>query len=87
MVRELTAHLCLQQQELHRGAGCVVEFYDAFSAVDEGSVGLLLEYMDGGSLQDVVDAVVVEASFKDGAMNADGMSESPEWIKINYENI
>jgi serine/threonine protein kinase len=34
----------------------IVDFYDAFSAVDEGGVGLMIEYMDGGSLQDIVDS-------------------------------
>jgi hypothetical protein len=29
----------------------IVDFYDAFSNVDDGGVGLMMEYMDGGSLQ------------------------------------
>jgi serine/threonine protein kinase len=29
----------------------IVDFYDAFSNVEEGGVGLMMEYMDGGSLQ------------------------------------
>lgn len=33
----------------------IVDFYDAFSNVDEGGVALMMEYMDGGSLQDIVD--------------------------------
>ena len=32
----------------------VVDFIDAFSNIDEGGVALMIEYMDGGSLQDVV---------------------------------
>lgn len=34
----------------------IVDFFDAFSNVDEGGVGLMIEYMDGGSLQDIVDS-------------------------------
>mmetsp|Transcript_9428 Transcript_9428/g.17642 ORF Transcript_9428/g.17642 Transcript_9428/m.17642 type:complete len:873 (-) Transcript_9428:1175-3793(-) len=34
----------------------IVDFYDAFSNVDDGGVGLMMEYMDGGSLQDIADA-------------------------------
>lgn len=33
----------------------IVDFYDAFSNIDEGGVGLMIEYMDGGSLQDIVE--------------------------------
>lgn len=41
---------------LHKvGHEYIVDFYDAFSALDEGGVGLMIEYMDGGSLQDIVD--------------------------------
>ena len=29
----------------------IVDFFDAFSNVEEGGVGLMMEYMDGGSLQ------------------------------------
>lgn len=32
----------------------IVDFYDAFSNIDEGDVALMMEYMDGGSLQDIV---------------------------------
>lgn len=35
----------------------VVSLYDAFANMSEGTVALMVEYMDGGSLQDVVDAV------------------------------
>ena len=34
---------------------CIVEFYDAFSNLEDGGVALMMEYMDGGSLQDIVD--------------------------------
>jgi serine/threonine protein kinase len=34
----------------------VVDFYDAFSNIEEGGVALMIEYMDGGSLQDIVAA-------------------------------
>eukprot|EP00602_Paraphysomonas_sp_CaronLab_P007344 CAMPEP_0185034520 /NCGR_PEP_ID=MMETSP1103-20130426/24491_1 /TAXON_ID=36769 /ORGANISM="Paraphysomonas bandaiensis, Strain Caron Lab Isolate" /LENGTH=639 /DNA_ID=CAMNT_0027571211 /DNA_START=267 /DNA_END=2186 /DNA_ORIENTATION=- len=33
----------------------IVDFYDAFSNLEEGGVALMMEYMDGGSLQDVAD--------------------------------
>jgi len=33
----------------------IVSFFDAFSVIDEGGVALMMEYMDGGSLQDIVD--------------------------------
>ena len=33
----------------------VVDFYDAFSNIDDGGVAIMMEYMDGGSLQDIVD--------------------------------
>ena len=32
----------------------IVDFYDAFSNIDDGGVALMMEYMDGGSLQDIV---------------------------------
>lgn len=35
----------------------VVGLYDAFANMQDGSVALMMEYMDGGSLQDMVDAV------------------------------
>ena len=34
----------------------IVNFYDAFIDPGEGSISILVEYMDGGSLQDVVDS-------------------------------
>lgn len=34
----------------------IVDFYDAFSNIEDGGVALMMEYMDGGSLQDVADA-------------------------------
>jgi serine/threonine protein kinase len=36
------------------GKDYIVDFYDAFSNIDEGGVALMMEYMDGGSLQDIV---------------------------------
>jgi serine/threonine protein kinase len=33
----------------------VLGLYDAFSNLKEGTVSLMIEYMDGGSLQDLVD--------------------------------
>ena len=35
----------------------MVSLYDAFANMGEGTVALMVEYMDGGSLQDVVDGV------------------------------
>ena len=32
----------------------IVDFYDAFSNIDDGGVALMMEYMDGGSLQEIV---------------------------------
>lgn len=32
----------------------LVDFHDAFSNIDEGGVAIMMEYMDGGSLQDIV---------------------------------
>ena len=32
----------------------IVDFYDAFVKYDDGGVALMMEYMDGGSLQDIV---------------------------------
>jgi serine/threonine protein kinase len=36
------------------GRDHIVDFYDAFSNLEDGSVALMIEYMDGGSLQDLV---------------------------------
>lgn len=33
----------------------MVGFHDAFISPNEGSVSIVVEYMDGGSLQDIVD--------------------------------
>ena len=32
----------------------IVDFHDAFSNIDDGGVAIMMEYMDGGSLQDIV---------------------------------
>jgi len=37
------------------GEECIVELIDAFSDANDKSVGICFEYMDGGSLQDIVD--------------------------------
>ena len=34
----------------------IVDFYDAFANLEDGGVALMMEYLDGGSLQDIVDA-------------------------------
>jgi hypothetical protein len=34
----------------------IVDLYDAFSNLEDGGVALMMEYMDGGSLQDIVDS-------------------------------
>jgi len=38
------------------GFGNIVRFFDAFSNLEDGGCALCMEYMDGGSLQDIVDA-------------------------------
>lgn len=35
----------------------VVAFYDAFANMEDATVSLMVEFMDGGSLQDIVDTV------------------------------
>jgi serine/threonine protein kinase len=40
-----------------RGADAVVGFMDAFANVAEGKISIMMELMDGGSLQDLADAV------------------------------
>jgi hypothetical protein len=37
--------------QLAAGRAAVVDFYDAFATMGDATVGLLVEYMDGGSLQ------------------------------------
>eukprot|EP01031_Cornospumella_fuschlensis_P026577 gene26576-32119_t len=50
--RESTMHI----KKLHRRPEkYIVDFYDAFSNLEEGVVCLMIEYMDGGSLQDIAD--------------------------------
>jgi serine/threonine protein kinase len=34
----------------------VVSFFDAFSEVEQGRVGIVMEYLGGGSLEDLVKA-------------------------------
>ena len=52
---------CASSSSLPQGsneqAQHVVGLYDAFANMQDGSVALMMEYMDGGSLQDMVDAV------------------------------
>jgi len=50
---------------------CMVSFYDAFLDSDAGCCAIVMEYMDGGSLQDIVDsggcsdlAVVANVAFR-----------------------
>lgn len=47
-----TADEDLPKQSQHN----IVDFYDAFSNLEDGGVALMMEYLDGGSLQDIVDA-------------------------------
>jgi len=47
------SHLTAVGQQ-QRPSDYIVDFYDAFSNIDEGDVALMMEYMDGGSLQDIV---------------------------------
>jgi serine/threonine protein kinase len=39
------------------GEACVLGLWDAFANVRDGTVSLMLEYMDGGSLQDMANNV------------------------------
>jgi len=34
---------------------CMVSFFDAYTEMNEGAISLVMEYMDGGSIQDIVD--------------------------------
>ena len=50
---------------------CMVSFFDAFLEPDAGCCAIVVEYMDGGSLQDIVDsggcgneAVVANVAFR-----------------------
>ena len=49
----------------------IVDFYDAFSNIDDGGVALMMEYMDGGSLQDIVGEGGVDENFASIAHRAD----------------
>lgn len=65
MVRELTALFQLLRENSRRESShlpksqrpekYIVDFYDAFSNMEDGLVCMMIEYMDGGSLQDIVD--------------------------------
>lgn len=67
MIRELSALFQLirensrrestmnRQKLLRRPEKYIVDFFDAFSNLEDGVVCLMIEYMDGGSLQDIVD--------------------------------
>lgn len=65
MVRELKALFQLLRENSRRSSihlpkkfrrpeKYIVDFYDAFSNLEDGIVSLMIEYMDGGSLQDIV---------------------------------
>jgi serine/threonine protein kinase len=65
MIREVTALFQLLREQSRRESShysnfkkperYIVDFYDAFSNPEDGVVCLMIEYMDGGSLQDIVD--------------------------------
>lgn len=65
MVREVSALFQLLRENSRRESSqyrnfkkperYIVDFYDAFSNPEDGVVCLMIEYMDGGSLQDIVD--------------------------------
>jgi serine/threonine protein kinase len=62
MIREVTALFQLLRETsraetnfIKRPEHYIVDFFDAFSNPEEGVVCLMIEYMDGGSLQDIVD--------------------------------
>ncbi len=45
------------EEEGGGGRRHVVSLHDAFANMSDGTVALMVEYMDGGSLQDIVEAV------------------------------
>lgn len=58
MVRELSAfqeHSSFGNIKNEEASSNIVQFKDAFSHIENESVGLIVEYMDFGSLQDIVD--------------------------------
>lgn len=65
MIRELTSMYQILKQNSIRRSGhlppskrpdkFIVDFYDAFSNLEDGVVCFMMEYMDGGSLQDIAD--------------------------------
>ena len=47
------------------GAPGLVEFYGAFYSPDSGQISIALEYMDGGSLADIVQVRAAAWDYKD----------------------
>jgi serine/threonine protein kinase len=54
MVKELRSLFGIMNSST--SANHIVQLYDAFSDPEDGSAFLMMEYMDGGSLQDIVDS-------------------------------
>jgi serine/threonine protein kinase len=51
---KIVSNITTAQSMQQHPSDYIVDFYDAFSNIDEGDVALMMEYMDGGSLQDIV---------------------------------
>ena len=51
---QLSPEMSTELDELESQSN-IVDFYDAFSNLEDGGVALMMEYLDGGSLQDIVD--------------------------------
>lgn len=55
LLRENSRRETSQYKNFKKPERYIVDFYDAFSNPEDGVVCLMIEYMDGGSLQDIVD--------------------------------
>jgi serine/threonine protein kinase len=66
----------------------VVDFYDVFSNIDDGRVVLMMEYIDGGSLQDAIDDIGEMRKKQQSAYNGNyGTSSYVEPILLNESII
>ena len=55
MLRSMASTVEVGPEELE-GSNHVVKFFDAFADTKHGRVGVVMEYMGGGSLKDIVKA-------------------------------
>ncbi|CAM9812240.1 unnamed protein product, partial [Phaeothamnion confervicola] len=53
---EAAALAAAAEAEAAAGRRAIVEFHDAFASMEDATVSIMVEYMDGGSLQDLADA-------------------------------